>query len=89
MQSLRVACALIAVSLALPMAWPPDCRLDAAQVETVDPATFSVLATLRCGGIVCFVRYVETGGVRIREHRACEAGDMTRTLIVPPGGNLP
>lgn len=86
---------LLTAALTLPLLWPADCRLDHASVEVVEPAVVTVLATLRCGGIVCFVRYVEQEGKRIRETRACEATEQNRdTLMVPvpaprPGGNLP
>ena len=94
MRMARRAVLILVTALTLPVIWPPDCRLEHASVEVIEPASFNVLATLRCGGNVCFVRYVEQDGKRIRESRACEANERNHdTLVVPPqpapGGNLP
>lgn len=72
-------------SLTLPLVWPSGCVLDTAHVEAVEPATFSVLATLRCGGVRCWTRFIEQDGQRIRESQVCEAtGDGQRDRLVVP-----
>lgn len=78
---------LLAAALSLPMQWPDGCVLDRAHVEAVEPATFTVLATLRCGAVLCFAKVIESQGQRIRDTRACDVDtDSQRdTLrVVPP-----
>lgn len=80
---------LLAAILTLPLEWPGGCVLDAAHVEAVEPATFSVLATLRCGGIRCWARFTDSQGVRVRDSQVCESpADGTRDQLRPMGGGM-
>ena len=83
-----IAGILLAATLSLPLDWPGGCVLDAAHVVAIEPATFSVLATLRCGGLQCFERYTMSDGRRIRESRACEHSTQDHdTLGIAPTGS--
>ena len=63
-----------------------DCTLDQAQLSYVPPQTVQVLATYRCGGFVCWERWIEVGGKRLGSSRVCESPDMAADplRLVPP-----
>lgn len=63
---------LLAVTLMLGRA---GCVLDTAHVEFVPPSTVRVLAVYRCGGIMCWERFVEIDQVRKGVSAVCERDD--------------
>jgi hypothetical protein len=78
---------ILTTGLLLKMLGEGDCRLEEALVTTVPPHTFRVVATYRCGGVLCWQRWAETGGKIIGMSRACERGGSgdtaTDKIIVP------
>lgn len=70
-----IAAAVLALGLTL-----GECALETAVVSVVPPSTFQVLATIRCGGTICFERWIQTDGKRLGVSRACETmGDRLST----------
>ena len=67
--------AVLALSLTL-----GECALESAIVDVIPPATFRVLATIKCGGVTCWERWVQVDGKRVGVSRACEgSGDQLYT----------
>lgn len=48
------------------------CILDTAHIEFVEPETVRVLAVYQCGGLTCWERWIDLGGVRKRVSMVCE-----------------
>ena len=77
--------AILAAALTLAATSGP-CRLESANVEFIEPATWRVLTLHRCpGDIACWTRFIETAGERMGESRACEAESGDRIVVDPMG----
>lgn len=74
---------LIAAALALPLTLG-DCRVESAVVDVITSDTARVVATMRCGALVCFERWIDVAGVRRGVAKACEKSQGDDLIRVEP-----